>query len=118
MFLVKKGDIKKHKGEYLDSVVRKTGITIKALTASAGFDRTTYYHHILDPHLPYKVIARYGEVLKHDFSSEYPEIQRAKKTEPKEITTFEEMEKDRNYWRARFFDLAEKVADNYKKENL
>jgi len=117
LFLVKKGDFKKHKGEYLDSVVRKTGITIKALTASAGFDRTTYYHHITDPHLPYKVISRYGEVLKFDFSPEYPEIQRARSDDPQEITTFEEMKKDRDYWRSRFFDLAEKLAENYKKEN-
>ncbi|MBB5634843.1 hypothetical protein HDF26_002481 [Pedobacter cryoconitis] len=114
---MKKGDFKKHKGEYLDSVVRKTGITIKALTASAGFDRTTYYHHITDPHLPYKVISRYGEVLKFDFSPEYPEIQRARSDDPQEITTFEEMKKDRDYWRSRFFDLAEKLAENYKKEN-
>ncbi|KIO77177.1 hypothetical protein TH53_11120 [Pedobacter lusitanus] len=113
---MKKEDFKKHKGEYLDSVVRKTGITIKALTASAGFDRTTYYHHIMDPHLPYKVIAKYGEVLHHDFSDEYPEIRSSRVNDTREITTFEEMEKDRNYWRSRFLDLAEKVADNYKKE--
>lgn len=116
MFLVKKEDFKKHKGEYLNSVVRKRGITIKALTASAGFDRTTYYHHIADPHLPYKVIARYGEVLNFDFSGEYPEIKLPQHSESHEITTFEEMERDRNYWRSRFLELAEKVADNYKRE--
>ncbi|QNK61260.1 hypothetical protein H7F33_11835 [Pedobacter sp. PAMC26386] len=113
---MKKGDFKKHKGEYLDYIVRNTGITIKALTTFAGFDRSSYYNHILDPHLPYKVISKYGEVLHHDFSDQYPEERTAKSSDPNEITTFEEMKKDRDYWRSRFLDLAEKVADNYKKE--
>lgn len=110
---MKNSDFKKHKGELLDYVVRKKGIKIKALAAEAGFDRSTYYNHIKDANLPYPVISKYGEVLNYDFSKEYPEIPANTTYEAKEITTFEEMEKDRNYWRKRFLDLAEKVAENY-----
>lgn len=116
MFLVKKEDIKKHKGELLDSIVRNSGMTIKAVAKAAGYDRTSYYNHILEPQLPYKIISRYGEALRHDFSNEYPEEKVTRLTHTKEITTFEEMEKDRDYWRERFFRLTEKVADSFKEE--
>lgn len=117
MFLVKKEDIKKHKGELLDSIVRNSGMTIKAVAKAAGYDRTSYYNHILEPQLPYKIISRYGEALRHDFSNEYPEEKATRPTHTKEITTFEEMEKDRDYWRERFFRLTEKVADSFKEES-
>lgn len=113
---MKNSDFKKHKGEYLDYIVRKKGIKIKILAASAGFDRSTYYNHIKDANLPYTVIVRYGEVLNYDFSKEYHEIPSNNSSEPHEITTFEEMKKDRDYWRKRFQDLAEKVAENYTKD--
>jgi len=115
LFLVKNEDFKKHKGEYLEMIVRKKGIKIKNLTDAVGYDRSTFYNHIKAPNLSFAILARYGKVLNHDFSVDYPELNNPVDYLSKVIETFEEMEKDRDYWRDRFLELAEKVAEDYKR---
>lgn len=114
MFLVKNEDIKKHKGEYLNWIVRKKGIKIKFLTALAGYDRTTFYNHIKDPNLPYTVLSRYGEVLNHNFSEDYPEFKDPARTHADQIYSLEEMEKDRDKWKHKYevvFELLNKCME-------
>lgn len=106
---MKNNDFKKHKGEYLNWVVRTKGIKITVLTAQVGVDRSTFYNHIKDPGLPYHVISKYGEILNHDFSAEYPKLQRENGSEQPVITTFREMEKDRDFWRSKYLDLEERL---------
>lgn len=117
MFLVKKEHIKNHKGQLLDVIVRTSGMTITAVAKAAGYDRTTYYNHIEEAQLPYKIISRYGKALKHDFSGEYPE-EKAKASDSTEINSFEEMEKDRNYWRDKYYALADRVLDKFTKDSF
>lgn len=109
MFLVKNNDLKKHKGEYLNWVVRTKGIKITVLTAQVGVDRSTFYNHIKDPVLPYTVIAKYGKILNHDFSADYPKVQHESESGPT-ISTFEEMEKDRDFWKSKYKDLERRLA--------
>jgi hypothetical protein len=111
LFRVKSNDFKKHKGEYLNWVVRTKGIKITVLTAKVGVDRSTFYNHIKDPSLPYHVISKYGEILNHDFSAEYPKEQVEKEQQPPVITTFDEMEKDRDFWKSKYLDLESKLAE-------
>lgn len=118
MFLVKKEHIKNHKGQLLDSTVRKSGMTITAVARAAGYDRSTFYNHIKEDKLPYKIILRYGKALKHDFSDEYPEEKAAKASDAKEIISFEDMEKERDYWRDKYHALADRVLDKFTKENF
>lgn len=110
MFLVKNSDIKKHKGEYLNWVVRTKGIKITVLTAKVGVDRSTFYNHIKDPGLPYAVIVKYGKILNHDFSAVYPKMPSENHENSPMITTFEEMEKDRDWWKSKYQDLEARLA--------
>lgn len=111
--MLKNNDYKKHKGEYLDQVVRQKGIKIKALTAAAHFDRSTYYNHIKEPNLPYKIMARYGAVLNVDFKFLYPEIAADQPAERPVITTFEDMEADRDYWRKQYDLICAEIQGIY-----
>lgn len=110
MFLVKNKDLKRHKGEYLNWVVRTKGIKITVLTEKVGVDRSTFYNHIKDPMLPYSVIAKYGKILNHDFSSEYPKLQEDNSDNGPIITTFEEMQRDRDFWKSKYQDLEKRLA--------
>jgi hypothetical protein len=110
LFLVKKKDIKQHKGELLNIVVRSHGIKITALTNKVGVDRSTFYNHIKDPILPYEDIAKYGAVLKYDFSSAYSKSTLVKQEDQKKITTFEEMERNRDFWKAKYLALKQKIV--------
>lgn len=112
MFLVKSIDLKKHRGEYLNGVVRKKGIKIKVLTELAGYDRSTFYNHIKDPNLPYTILAKYGKIMHHDFALDYPELAINTPVDPTAITTFEEMEKDRDRWKIKYEALSE-LLNNY-----
>jgi len=109
LFLVKSKDIKKHKGELLNSVVRSNGITITALTAKVGIDRSTFYNHIKDPFLPYEDIVKYGAILNHDFSAAYAKTPGSKYDDQPPITTFEAMEQNRDFWKSKYDDLKGKI---------
>lgn len=117
MFLVKSKDTNKHKGELLNSVVRSNGITITALTAKVGIDRSTFYNHIKDPFLPYEDIAKYGAFLNHDFSSAYTKGSSIRHEDQPPITTFEGMEQNRDFWKSKYFDLKAKIAQLVNEEN-
>lgn len=103
----------KHRGEYLKAAVKKSGFKITALTASAGYDRSSYYNHINDPFLPFRIMYKYSRALKQDFSKDYPEIKDfEERSANATITTFEEMETDRNFWKEKYFELVDKLANH------
>lgn len=113
MFLVKKQESTKHRGEYLKAAVKNSGFKIVALTTAANYDRSSYYNHIADPFLPLRILYKYSKVLKIDFSKDFPEIKDLEEqASPITITTFEEMEADRNFWREKYFDLVDKLANH------
>jgi hypothetical protein len=108
---VKNKDIKQHKGELLNKVVRSHGIKITALTNKVGVDRSTFYNHIKDPILPYDDIAKYGAVLNYDFSSAYSRSTIVKQEDQKKITTFDEMERNRDFWKSKYLALKQKIIE-------
>jgi len=107
LFIVKNEDFKKHKGEYLNELVRKKGIKIKVLTQAAGYDRSSFYNHIKDPHLSFGILARYGKVLNHDFAEEFPEMNAGQKSPVKPAMSYDELETDRDSWKEKYFQVAE-----------
>jgi len=109
---VKKQESTKHRGEFLKAEVKKSGFKISALTRGAGYDRSSYYNHITDPFLPFRILYKYSKVLKQDFSMEFPEIKTFDDRTPSAIQTLEEMEADRNFWKDKYFDLVDKLADH------
>jgi len=111
LFSLKKQESTKHKGEYLKAAVKLSGFKISALTQAAGYDRSSYYNHIADPFLPLRILHKYAKVLKQDFSKDFPDIKDfEERVSTITITTLEEMEADRNFWREKYFDLVDKLA--------
>lgn len=109
---MKKQEITKHRGEYLKAAVEKSGFKKTALTKAAGYDRSSYYNHINDPFLPLRILYKYQKAMKVDFSKDFPEIKDFEDKSPNTITTFEEMEKDRNFWKEKYFELVDKLANH------
>lgn len=104
---MKNEDFKKHKGEFLNELVRKKGIKIKVLTEAAGFDRSTFYNHIKQPNLSFGILIKYGKVLNYDFAEEFPEMKPdGKKTAPPSMS-YDELEQDRDSWKEKYFQVAE-----------
>lgn len=97
--------IKQHRGEYLDKVVRTSGLTITAVTAKVGVSRSTFYNHSKTHDLKYADIEKYGKVLNHNFSDAYPKDELPGHQEPVIITTFEEMKKDRDHYKSKYEEM-------------
>jgi len=112
LFLVKKQESTRHRGEYLKAAVKKSGFKISALTETIGYDRSSYYNHIADPFLPLRILYKYAKILKQNWSKDFPEIKEfEEQASTINITTFEEMEADRNFWKEKYFDLVDKLAN-------
>jgi hypothetical protein len=109
---VKKQEFTKHRGEFLKAAVQKSGFKITVLTQAAGYDRSSYYNHISDPLLPLRILYKYSKAMKLDFSKDFPEIKDFEERGPHNITTFEEMEIDRNFWKEKYFELVDKLANH------
>jgi hypothetical protein len=107
LFIVKNEHFKKHKGEYLNELVRKKGIKIKVLTAAAGYDRSSFYNHIKEPNLSFGILIRYGKVLNHDFAEEFPEMKADRKNNVAPPMSYDELETDRDNWKEKYFQVAE-----------
>ena len=104
---MKNEDFKKHKGEYLNGLVRKKGIKIKVLTQAAGFDRSTFYNHIKQPNLSFGILLKYGKILNHDFAEEYPEMNVNQKKPAQPVMSYDELLEERDSWREKYFQVAE-----------
>lgn len=104
---MKNEDLKKHRGEYLNWLVRKKGIKIVVLTRLAGYDRSTFYNHIRDQNLPYAILLKYEKGLNHDFSIDYPDIRGNIGEDMPEISTYEEMKIDRDKWKHKYDAITE-----------
>ena len=77
-----------------------------------GIARGTYYNHKNDPDLSFEQLAKYGKVIKHDFSEDLPEMRRyvVEDPEPRYGTpkTIKEAIEQRDYWREKYYKLMEK----------
>ncbi len=102
-----------HYGEILREVADKSELTITQVAKKAGFNRTTFYNHIVNPELPFHILERYGRVLNFDFTAKIPEMQKFKNFEDPAVLyktpdTLEEVLLQRDIWRDRYYELLEK----------
>lgn len=63
-----------HRGEILEAVIRKSGYSIKVLAKRLGVSRNTIYNKFKEYDLSYDFIVRVGDIIRYDFTYEYPEI--------------------------------------------
>jgi len=63
-----------HRGNLLETVVRRSGYPLKALAERLGISRNTIYNKFKEYNLSYDFIVRVGEIIHYDFTYEYPAI--------------------------------------------
>lgn len=63
-----------HRGEIIENVVRRSGISISVLAGKMGISRNTLYNRFKEKHLSYDFILTLGTVLHYNFSVHFPEI--------------------------------------------
>ena len=64
----------RHHGKIVEYVVRKKGYNIGDLAKSLNIRRRTLYNLFNQPTLDFYIISQIGEVIRYDFSVEFPEF--------------------------------------------
>jgi hypothetical protein len=102
-----------HRGALLDKIVREGSTNITQMVKKLNISRGTFYNHTKDPNLSYEQLAKYGKVIKHDFSQDLPEMKKFVFEEPDVPygipKTFEEAIEQRDYWRERYYKKHEEL---------
>jgi hypothetical protein len=63
-----------HHGKTVEYVIRNKGYNISGLAKSLNIRRRTLYNLFNQPTLDCQIISQIGEVIKHNFSVEFPEL--------------------------------------------
>ncbi|MBL4675082.1 MAG: helix-turn-helix domain-containing protein [Mucilaginibacter sp.] len=66
--------MKKHHGEIIEHALRRNGYNISDLARELGVNRRTLYNYFKSSILKRYTILHIGKILRHDFSSEFPEL--------------------------------------------
>ena len=101
-----------HRGQVLQAAVADSGLSITQVVKRTGYSRSSYYNHIEDPRLAYHILAEYGKTLKHDFSTDFPEMVSNLVEDPEEQygepKTFGDAIRQRDIWKEKYYQLLEK----------
>ncbi|MBC7747928.1 MAG: helix-turn-helix transcriptional regulator [Methylotenera sp.] len=102
-----------HYGELLREAADKSDLSITQISKRAGFNRSTFYNHIINPDLPFHILERYAKVLQFDFATVIPEMGRFQRfEEPSALykipDNLDEAMQQRDAWRERYYDLLER----------
>lgn len=102
----------KHRGEILQAAAESSGVNITVLARKAGYSRSSYYNHIMDPDLSFEILQQYGKAMKHDFTADFPEMSKHILEEDTEEYTkpvnLEQAIKLAEKWKAKYYALMEK----------
>ncbi|MGI2298412.1 helix-turn-helix domain-containing protein [Candidatus Cardinium hertigii] len=63
-----------HRGEIIENVVRRSGISISVLAEKIGISRNTLYNRFKEQNLSYDFILTLGKVLHYNFAVHFPEM--------------------------------------------
>jgi transcriptional regulator with XRE-family HTH domain len=63
-----------HRGEIIENVVRKSGISLSVLAAKMGLSRNTLYNRFKEKNLSYDFILTLGTIIHYNFALEFPEM--------------------------------------------
>jgi lambda repressor-like predicted transcriptional regulator len=64
----------KHHGQIIEYRVRKNGYSISDLARGINVNRRSIYNWFNQKYLKKDVILQIGQILRHDFSQEFPEL--------------------------------------------
>lgn len=66
-----------HQGEILQEAIKNSGISITRIVEELGITRPTIYRKFKDETIDYSFVKRIGEIINHDFSSEFTVTQQS-----------------------------------------
>jgi transcriptional regulator with XRE-family HTH domain len=66
--------VEKHYGQIVEMLVRKKGFSISEIARLTHVNRRSVYNWFNQKYLKTEIIYRIGLILKHDFSSEFPNL--------------------------------------------
>lgn len=93
-----------HRGQLLKNAADASGMTVEAIVQKMGYSsRNTYYNHTQKQQLSFKILERYGKVLKVDFAQEIDELKPFTASEPETTylgtpSTIEDAIRQRDYY--------------------
>lgn len=105
---------KKHIGHILDSVAENHPLSKVEIIKKAGYtSQSTYYKHIVQEDLSFRILYKYARAMDYSFSSELPEFEKWMKdnnapplgTMNKEIDA---LIQELNKWKEKYYELMEK----------
>lgn len=102
-----------HHGETLKAAVKRSGQKVEIVAKKAGYSRSTFYTHIKEPNLDWRILERYGIALQYDFTEDIPGLNKYALQEPYiryTPRTFEEAIKQLDEARNKY----EQLNDQYK----
>ncbi len=110
-----------HRGQVLHKIAKLSSLKIGEISQRAGYKYSTFFAHIKKEDLAYEILARYGKVLQHDFSNEFPQMSEYVFYEDNKYNkelTYPELLEDRDQWKDKFYDISDKynkLSDKYNK---
>jgi AcrR family transcriptional regulator len=66
-----------HQGQILQEAIKNSGISITRIVDELGITRPTIYRKFKDETLDYAFVTRIGEIIGHDFSSDFTSLQQS-----------------------------------------
>jgi ABC-type taurine transport system substrate-binding protein len=62
-------------------------------------------------------LAKYGKVISHDFAEEFPEMKAESSKIVQPIVSYEDLEKDRDSWKEKYFQVADLLHKCLQQQN-
>lgn len=101
----------KHRGEIVKQKCIESGIALNTIAQKMGRNRGTLYNWFEKADLDIDSIVKIGQIIRHDFSEELPELFRAimDPMAPSSSRSQELMrcEHERDTWKEKYFELLE-----------
>lgn len=94
--------MKQHRGEIVENVVRRSGLSLTVLSSKLGISRNTLYNYFKTKNLSYDFILRVGSILHYNFAIHFKEM------------LYKNKEED---LRAEYWELEEKYKKLLEKSN-
>jgi len=98
-----------HYGQVVERIIRRKGYSISELARLTNVNRRSVYNWFNQKHLKSEIIFRIGNVINHDFSTEFPSLY--PKDELNKHYHFMNDDADQStttYWKDKYIDLLEK----------
>jgi tRNA(Phe) wybutosine-synthesizing methylase Tyw3 len=101
-----------HRGAILHAVAKRQKKTIIKIAKDAGYEKSSIFKHFRQKDLPLEILYKYATTIPHHFEIEIPEMadyleQNGLKIEETRKLTYEELQRQSEEWKDRFYKLLE-----------